>query len=480
MTAIFSGIFTLHVFPQDLAPVQVKLDETNIDITDPCTKILPIDGCGPGYAQTFYAGGTGHWNTVTTSACGYICPGIEQIYSFTAPTTGLYNIDITTGTGSYIDYMWKAASDGCSESGWACIDRVCGTSTSGPMLWTSGITYYILLDDEDINSGIHTFHISCPVICKTCPEYDYELTPTTTWQTHSSSLSYANECKIYRIFVGAHENYHFKTGCGNGATADFDTQLWIFFADCSLLNYNDDGCEDYRSHVSTKPVQPANRYVKVGGWEGDHGNYTLAYRICDEPLMPGTVSGPDNICEGTTHTYSVSPAAGATSYVWNLPPGWSGSSATTSIDATAGSAGGTIEVYGVNDCAPGNARTRHISVIPIPAQPGSITGATPVCEGANRPYNIAAVPGATDYTWGLPPGWSGSSTTPTIYGTAGSSGNMWVTANNSCGDSPKRYKAMVVIPSMAQPGAISGPSTVAHGSVNGYSISPVAGATTYT
>ena len=46
-----------------------------------------------------------------------------------------------------------------------------------------------------------------------------------------------------------------------------------------------------------------------------------------------------------------------------------------------------------------------------PAQPGTITGATPVCQGSSNTYSISAVSGATSNTWTLPSGWSGSSTT---------------------------------------------------------------------
>jgi len=51
---------------------------------------------------------------------------------------------------------------------------------------------------------------------------------------------------------------------------------------------------------------------------------------------------------------------------------------------------------------------------------------------------ISAVPDATNYTWNLPNGWSGSSTTTSILATPESnaqSGNITVTANNGCGSS---------------------------------------------
>lgn len=71
-----------------------------------------------------------------------------------------------------------------------------------------------------------------------------------------------------------------------------------------------------------------------------------------------------------------------------------------------------------------------------PAQPGAISGSATLCSGTSTTYSVAAVSGATTYTWNLPSGWSGSSTTNSISVTSGSSsGNISVIANNACGSS---------------------------------------------
>ncbi|HYD21752.1 MAG TPA: hypothetical protein VEB40_09780, partial [Flavipsychrobacter sp.] len=54
-----------------------------------------------------------------------------------------------------------------------------------------------------------------------------------------------------------------------------------------------------------------------------------------------------------------------------------------------------------------------------PPQPGSIIGFDPVCAGSAQTYYIYPVPGADDYTWVLPSGWTGTSTSTTITVTAG-------------------------------------------------------------
>jgi hypothetical protein len=118
----------------------------------------------------------------------------------------------------------------------------------------------------------------------------------------------------------------------------------------------------------------------------------------------------------------------------------------------------------------------------IPAQPGTISGNTSVSAGGSQTYSVAAVSGATSYTWTIPSGWSGSSTSASITTTVGSTGGtISVKANNACGSSAVRTLAVTVncgVP--AQPGAISGNTTVTAGSSNTYSITAVSGATSYT
>jgi hypothetical protein len=72
----------------------------------------------------------------------------------------------------------------------------------------------------------------------------------------------------------------------------------------------------------------------------------------------------------------------------------------------------------------------------VPSTPGAIQGSASICYGSAEIYSVSPVSGATTYTWTLPGGWSGTSTTDTIIATSGVSGNISVTANNSFGPSP--------------------------------------------
>lgn len=150
---------------------------------DPCTSVISIGGCGAGFAQSYNGGGSGVWNT---NYCAFSTPGIEQVYSFVAPSTGTYSLQVTAASG-FVDYGWRAAS--CASGGWTCIDDINSTGAWGSMAWTAGTTYYILLDDEDGTVGTHTFYINCPVVCTT-PGTPTTLSGSATGQT-TANISWA-------------------------------------------------------------------------------------------------------------------------------------------------------------------------------------------------------------------------------------------------------------------------------------------------
>jgi uncharacterized membrane protein YqhA len=80
----------------------------------------------------------------------------------------------------------------------------------------------------------------------------------------------------------------------------------------------------------------------------------------------------------------------------------------------------------------------------FPQVPGNINGNTTVCSGVTNVYSVNPVQGATGYTWSLPVGWSGTSTTNTISATAGVSGVFTVIASNPCGTSPAQVLSVTV------------------------------------
>ncbi len=123
---------------------------------NPCDDIISLGGGGSVNSKTYWGGGVGVWYNSTVNACGFSSPGIEQIYSFVAPVTGYYSIQVTNAN-TWVDYMWKTGA--CNNSGWTCIDDIASAGTYGSMYWTAGTTYYLLLDDEDNTESAHTFFV---------------------------------------------------------------------------------------------------------------------------------------------------------------------------------------------------------------------------------------------------------------------------------------------------------------------------------
>ena len=158
--------------------------------------------------------------------------------------------------------------------------------------------------------------------------------------------------------------------------------------------------------------------------------------VATQPAQPGLISGNNPVCDSTMQTYSISPVANATSYIWTIPNGWTGSSNTTSITVLAGNSGGNITVVASDSCGNSIARTFYVTVIHIPASPCPIHGDSTPVAGSTQLYTVGTVSGASTYTWTLPSGWTGSSTTTSITATVGNdTGTVCCAANNSCGSS---------------------------------------------
>ena len=300
-----------------------------------------------------------------------------------------------------------------------------------------------------------------------------------------------------------------NNGCGTSNASTIYTTVSALPAQPSSISGNSSVCQGSSQTYSTPSVAGATSYSwsLPSGWSGSStstsitctvgasaGNVsvsanngcgagmarTLAITVSSQPSQPNTISGFLSVCQGTTQTYSIPAVSGATSYSWSLPSGWSGSSTSTSITCTVGASSGNVSVSANNGCGTGTARTLAITVSSLPSQPNTISGFLSVCQGSSQTYSIPAVAGATSYSWSLPSGWSGSSTSTSITCTVGATGgNLAVSANNGCGTGTARILGTSVSALPAQPSSISGNSSVCQGSSQTYSTPSVAGATSY-
>lgn len=179
-----------------------------------CNDILPLT-CGTlttvgpivGYGDPNYGLNVGGCNG--SSAQG----GKEQIYTFTPTQTGTYEFEITSVSGGYAQYMWKAASLGCNNTGWNCINRSSSVESIGAVNFTAGTTYYILVNAELTNSLTHIFRLKCAkIVCN-------DILPLTcgTLTTVGPIVGYGNP--NYALNVG---------GCSGSAAQGGKEQIYSF------------------------------------------------------------------------------------------------------------------------------------------------------------------------------------------------------------------------------------------------------------
>lgn len=88
----------------------------------------------------------------------------------------------------------------------------------------------------------------------------------------------------------------------------------------------------------------------------------MEFEICSTPDQPSTISGPTDICEGETVTYSVTNDPSADSYTWTIPNGWTGTSTTNSITVTADNSSGNLTVIANNSCGGSDQQTISVTV----------------------------------------------------------------------------------------------------------------------
>jgi RHS repeat-associated protein len=213
---------------------------------------------------------------------------------------------------------------------------------------------------------------------------------------------------------------------------------------------------------------------------------TLTITVFKRPGAPGAISGPTNVCAGQTGvTYSVSPVANATNYIWTTGfSGGGGASPSTTINFPANYAGSTINVFPMNGPCTGPSSSLIVSVQIVGAA-GAISGSSNVCPGyTNVAYSVPAITNATGYVWNLPPGASiasGSNTRSITVNYSGSaaSGNISVYGTGCSGNGGSSSLPVTVTPLVGAAGSIGGTTSICEGSSATYTVPTIANATAY-
>ena len=217
---------------------------------------------------------------------------------------------------------------------------------------------------------------------------------------------------------------------------------------------------------------------------------TYSISVTPTPVSPGTITGTSLVCTGQSGVaYSVTPVAGATSYIWSYTgTGFTASGNTASITAnfSSGATSGTLTVTASNSCGSGPASTGYsVTVNSIPSAAGSITGSSVACQGqTGAAYSVPTIPGATSYIWSYTgTGFTPSGTTASItanFSATATAGVLTVRGTNSCGTGTSSPGLAITInAAIGAAGTITGNSTACTYGEGVYSVAPISGATSY-
>ncbi|MCC7302182.1 MAG: VCBS repeat-containing protein [Bacteroidia bacterium] len=209
------------------------------------------------------------------------------------------------------------------------------------------------------------------------------------------------------------------------------------------------------------------------------------------PGTPGAISGSTTVCAGQTSVnYSVSPISNATTTTWTVPAGAiivSGQG-TSNIVVNFGTSttSGNITVIGSNSCGNGPTGFQLITVNPLPANTGVITGPSSVCAGQTGVnFSVPPINNSTGYNWTLPTGATitAGNNTPNItvsFAANAVSGTVDVVGTNACGSgSSANGYVLTVNPLPDAAGVITGPATVCEGDTASYSITILGNTSSY-
>jgi len=192
----------------------------------------------------------------------------------------------------------------------------------------------------------------------------------------------------------------------------------------------------YKSRMVYDPCSGAAVCGLVNSWPaGNDGVTVLLYSVLVNHL-PGCgaiITGPTSVCQGQNNvTYSVPAIVNATSYVWTLPGGATGTSSTNSITVNYGgtAVSGTVTVKGTNLYGDGAVSVLPVIVNALPIAAITPSGATTFCSGGSVTLNANTGAGLT-YQWNKN-GVSVSGAISSGYA-ATTSGSYTVVVTNSCG-----------------------------------------------
>lgn len=283
-----------------------------------------------------YAPGTAHTVTtyyrrgVSTSSDAVVYSNVATVTVSALPTVSVSpaTATIVTGTSQVLtasganSYVWSPAT-GLSSTNLA-------TVTASPVT----TTVYTVTGTNTITSCVNTATVTVTVTV-----------PPGTFVAGSIAADQV-------ICAGATPAAFTSTVAASGGTGTISYQ-WQKSTDNT--NFTDIAGATAATYASGA-ISTLTYFRRAASTTVNPAIYTSSVKVT--PLTPPVISGGINgvcaVSKDSLRTYSVTPAAGATGYVWTLPNGWTGTSTTNSITAKVGTLGGTISVTPYNESCAGN------------------------------------------------------------------------------------------------------------------------------
>ncbi|MCQ2302990.1 MAG: T9SS type A sorting domain-containing protein [Bacteroidales bacterium] len=339
------------------------------------------------------------WNTHTSS----IESECWKIYRFSVSPDYSYCFKTGCGDGASADFDTKLFLYNSNGTQIASDDDGCSNYTS-KIEYTPDASGYVYLKvagySDEYGNYTLAYIKNSNHNCTAIPDYDYSKTAYTTWSTHTSSIE--SECwKIYRFSVSPDYSYCFKTGCGDGASADFDTQLYLYNQNGTEVAFDDDECSNYTSKIEYTPNASGYVYLKVAGYSTEYGDYTLAYKkelltpitytisVSASPSAAGTVSGGGQYASGNSCTLTATANTGYTFTRWTKNGSSVSTNPTYSFTVTENAS--YVAVFSQNSYT--------ISTSANPTAGGSVSGAGTYNYGSTCTLTATANTGYTFTRW---------------------------------------------------------------------------------
>jgi gliding motility-associated-like protein len=251
---------------------------------------------------------------------------------------------------------------------------------------------------------------------------------------------------------------------------------WQISSDNGLTWANASGVSTNLNYTST---QSGKYQLQVTDGGLTSTSCPVIVTVFTNPTASITVNPSTAVCAGSTIGLAANTTSGTAPYTyqWSLASSNDIANATASSYATGIAGSYEVKVTDANGCTV-IAAPSTIDFNTVPTAP-TVVITNPTCSVTTGTISITAPLGA-GFTYSID-GVNYTNTTGLFTGVApGAAYNVTAKSTSGCISSATSATIAAALVLPAQPGVISGPTSVAANSLNTYSVSPVAGATSYT